>query len=578
MEEKFALVKHASLNTLLSHRLLCVAFCLWATGGCSITGSKTVWRQPEFAEPNADNVSNWRLVSAEDSYAVAAHLEDEGRPDCVDRYYQAAVSSWRVLERELTTAGKTSSRATDLHRSAVAKLLITGQRFGRWDPCHGLTISTCSGTTVLPTSFQGFTWGPEEFHYLKPAGDYDSANLSHAYRDSGLGVPLVVVRHVADPQPFTQDKQPFAATALLRPDEEKSGFQLEFYDPLREANLVVAGRQVSLARDLTAPFAFASQGEDRQWLDDFLRPGSTGERDGLFMIEPYQPGKIPVILVHGLLSDKATWADLANEFRAHPDLNDRYQWWGFQYATGDPFLTGAAVLRRQLAQVRRTYDPMRGDPALSQMVLIGHSMGGLVAKLQVTESGDSLWQSVARQPLATVSTSEETRQRLQEAFFFQSSIDVTRVIFIGTPHQGSAWARRPVGRLGSALVKPSSQSEARHSQLVNDNPELFRKELSKRFPTSVDLLDPKSPLLAATATMPFSAFVSLHSIIGQGQTTWRGESSDGVVPVASARLLGVASEITVDAKHEALHRAPATVAEVERILREHSRQNTVSYR
>jgi len=543
--------------------------------GCSITRSKSVWRQPTFAAPDADGLRNLSLVAAEDSYAVAVQLEADGCPECVDLYYDVAIRVWPVIERQLASAGKTSPRPTDLYRSSVARLLITGQRFGRWNPCHGLTINTASGTRVLPTSYQGFTFGPEEFQRLEPAGDYDTPNLSHAFRSHGLGVPLVVARHVKDPQPFTQNEQTFAATALLKLDAGKSGYQLEFYDPLREATVDVAGCSVPLARDLTAPFALASVKEDRQWLDDFLRPGATGDRDGLFMIEPYQTGKIPVIFVHGLLSDKTTWADLANELRAHPSLNDRYQWWGFQYATGDPFLTGAAVLRRQLVQIRRTYDPMRQDLALSQMVLVGHSMGGLVAKLQVTKSGDHLWQSAARQPLASVHTSAKTRQQLQEAFFFHPSIDVTRVIFIGTPHQGSAWARRPIGRLGSMLVKPSPQIESQHSQLVSDNPELFRDELYDRFPTSVDLLEPESPLLAATATLSFSSLVALHSIIGQGQTTWNGESSDGVVSVASARLVGIASEITVDAKHEMLHRDPATVAEVVRILREHLRRSSV---
>ncbi len=574
-EETFATVKDTSLNTLLVRRVLCAALSLCITCGCSITRSKSVWHQPDFSEPNADSLANFSLVAAEDSYAAAVQYEADDCPKCVDLYYDAATRAWRALERELTTAGKASSRAAELHRSAVAKLLITSQRFGRWDPCHGLSISTRSGTTILPVSFQGFTWGPEEFQQLLPAGDYEAPNLSRAFRDRGLGVPLAVVRHVANPQPFTQKEQTFAATALLRFDETRTGYQLEFHDPLRAPHLIVAGCQVPLARDLTAPFALASEGEDRQWLDDFLRPGATGARDGLIMIEPYQPGKIPAIFVHGLLSDTMTWADLANELRAHPDLNSRYQLWAFQYATGEPFLAGAAMLRRQLVQIRRTYDPLRLDPAMSQMVLIGHSMGGLVAKLQVTDSGDRLWQSVARQPLTTVRTSEETRQQLQEAFFFRPSIDVSRVVFIGTPHRGSAWARRPVGRLGSALVKPTDESKTQHSQLVGDNPSLFHDELRTRFPTSIDLLEPQSPLLGATATLPFSPYVALHSIIGQSQSTWRGEPSDGVVPVASARLLGVASEKTVEAKHQVLHRDPATVGEVVRILREHWQHTVV---
>ncbi len=410
---------------------------------------------------------------------------------------------------------------------------------------------------------------------MQPCGDYESPKLSQAFRSRGLGVPLVVERQTNAPQPFTQREQAFAATAVLRSNADGTGALLEFYDPLRVTTVEMSGRQVALARDLTAPFAFAARNEGRQWLDNFLRPGSAGAGDGLFMIEPYQPGKIPVVFVHGLLSDPFTWVDLANELRARPDLNARFQWWGFRYATGEPFFTSAAVLRQQLVELRRKYDPAASDPALSQMVLIGHSMGGLVAKLQVTESEDRLWRAAARQPFATMVTTEETRQILAEAFFFQPSSAVKRVLFIGTPHRGSNWARRPAGRLGSALVKPSEEADQRLRQLQRDNPNLFRDELRDRFPTSIDLLEPQSPLLNATASLPFSRGVCLHSIIGTGKPSWGGEPSDGVVPVASARLVGVASEIEVDAKHEALNKDPATTVEVIRILREHLRQSSI---
>ncbi len=548
--------------------------CLAVGTGCtSLAGKKTVWQQPCYAPPDPDGVRNWSLALAEEHYAAAVQSESADCPNCVDLYYQAAIASWPVLERELSKSGKTSVRSAELHRSAVAKLLVTAQRFGRWDPCRGVAISSQCGTTLLRTTYQGFTWGPEEFQQLQPAGEYAAPSLSRAFRNGGLGVPLVVMRETACPQPFTQKERTFAATAVLRPDETQAGYQLEFHDPLRESTTVVAENLVPLAQDITAPFALASQGNDRQWLSYFLVPGVAGDRDGLFMIEPYQPGKIPVVFIHGLLSDPATWIDVVNELRAQPDLNNRFQWWAFRYATGEPFLTSAARLRRELVQLRQVYDPTHSDPALSQTVLIGHSLGGLVAKLQVTQSGDLLWRSAANQPLATVVTTPETRRNLQEVFFFQPSMAITRVVFIGTPHHGSPLARRPIGRIGSALVEPSEQSEARHSQLASDNPDLFRPELQLRFPTSIDLLEPESPLLAATREMPYSPMVSLHSVVGYGQYTWKGVPSDGIVPVPSARLFGVQSERDVEAKHETLHRDPATITELARILRVHLCQN-----
>jgi pimeloyl-ACP methyl ester carboxylesterase len=334
-------------------------------------------------------------------------------------------------------------------------------------------------------------------------------------------------------------------------------------------NTCVANRPVALARDITAPLAYASLGNDREWITDFLQPGTNNAKDGLMMIEPYQPGKIPVLMVHGLLSDPSTWADLANELRAHPDLNDRYQWWAFRYASGEPFLRSAGELRRQLVEVRETYDPQRRDPALSQIVVVGHSMGGLIAKLQVTESGDRLWNSTAKIPLASVRTSEQTRQQLQSEYFFRPSSDITRVVFIGTPHQGSVWAQRPVGRIASAMVETPPEREAQFKQVMRDNPGASRNISDGRFPTSIDLLKPSNELLVATAQLPYSDRVRVHSIIGTRRTTWKGEPSDGVVPVSSARLLNVTSEKLVDEVHTDLQRNPESVAEVIRILRIH---------
>ena len=139
------------------------------------------------------------------------------------------------------------------------------------------------------------------------------------------------------------------------------------------------------------------------------------------MFEPYQPGKIPLVFVHGLLSDPFTWANLANEIRARPDVLQRYQLWAYEYATGEPFLKSAAVLRRQLHEVQLQMDPSGSDAALSGVVLIGHSMGGLVSKLQVTYSGNQLWESVSCLPFESIVTTPATRMDLAESFFFDPS-------------------------------------------------------------------------------------------------------------------------------------------------------------
>jgi len=371
-------------------------------------------------------------------------------------------------------------------------------------------------------------------------------------------------------------EQIFAATAVLRPinsvNSTDEAFKLAFYNPLYQPSIHVGDAEVPIAGDITAPIAYLLDHQDREWLTNFLQPGHTDQERGLQMFEPYQRGKIPIIFVHGLLSDPSTWADLGNELRSHSEITSRYQFWTFSYNTGAPFLRGAATLRRQLREIRMTLDPNGTDPALSQIILIGHSMGGLVAKLQVTSSGDRLWSSVSNQPLHSINSTPETRRRLADDFFFEPSPAVARVIFVATPHRGAGAAQRLIGRIGSALAGVSAEDEAQHEKLIQANPGVFSRELRRRIPTSIDLLEPNSQLLNSVLTLPIRPGVEMHSIIGGGYWSLTGGSSDTVVPVSSARLINVSSEVLVHAKHMEVHQEAITVHEVMRILDEHGTQ------
>ena len=161
--------------------------------------------------------------------------------------------------------------------------------------------------------------------------------------------------------------------------------------------------------------------------------------------------------------------------------------------------------------------------------------------------------------------------------FFNPNPQIARVIYIGTPHLGSGMARRLVGQLGSALVEPAPEAAARHEQLVRDNPDAFNEEFLRRLPTSIDLLEPSSPLLLATSRLPYRPGVQAHSIIGEGSYTVGSGPSDGVVPVCSARLHGAASEKLITACHARQPGNDAVIAEVMRILREHAQSIAITY-
>jgi hypothetical protein len=260
---------------------------------------------------------------------------------------------------------------------------------------------------------------------------------------------------------------------------------------------------------------------------------------------------------------------MMNEMSGRPDLLAKFQPWSFEYPTGEPFLKSAADLRKQFCELLSRIDPETSDPMLQQIVLVGHSMGGLISTAQTTASEDYLWSSIANQPFENVLISPRYRDRLHSAFFFEPSPAISRVVYIGTPHRGSSVARRAIGKIGSLLIQETpSQTEA-HQKLIAANPGVFKDEFRNRLPTSVDLLSPDSKLLQALRTLPRNPGVIVHSIIGDCCWTIHDGPSDEVVAVNSARTYNAASESIVDAKHTELTQDAYVIKDVFEILSQH---------
>ena len=212
------------------------------------------------------------------------------------------------------------------------------------------------------------------------------------------------------------------------------------------------------------------------------------------------------------------------------------------------------------------------DPALDHMVLVGHSMGGLIAKAQISCSGDCMWRSIANRPLSQIVATPEMRNSLQEQFYFAPQPAIRPVVFIAVPHGGSTLATRCIGQVGSCLVSPEDEAKARHRQLMADNPGVFSGEMRRRIPTSIDLLESRSKILQALYHLPVNPHVTMHSIIGNGRYSIHEGKGDGVIGVPSARHRGVASELLVPASHTDIHERSETICEVWRILCEHHEQ------
>jgi len=538
-------------------------------------------------EPNRENV----YALAELAYVGAKRAERTSRSGQALKLYGSAVlHGYRYLfdanyARASSPFDPEFRRACDLYNSALEGMLRIVKDQGKLLPGSSQVIQTANHECRLEIQLKSKSWHDEDFHHFKFVSDYEVHGLRNHYHNYGLGVPLIAVRSkhedMTPGEEFYPQDLSFPITAFLRVNTETSAGEptqhavLELYDPLDQPTVQIASAEVPLETDLSTPLAHTLS---QPALDDsklstlgLLKPEKAKSLSGLYMLEPYQHDKIPVVMVHGLWSSPATWMEMFNDLRSDPQVREHYQFWFYLYPSGQPFWFSAAEMREDLAHMRQSLDPGKVYPALDQIVLVGHSMGGLVSKLQTVDSGNDFWNVLSEQPFAEVDADPEVLTGLAHTFFFDPNPSIRRVITIGTPHRGSDFSNDTTRWLGRKLIKiPSQIMKGRH-QLLARNPGFFRPNAPLDVTTSIDSLDPASPLLPVLLTAQHGSWVKYHNVVGdspqEGFASWFDDSDgDGVVSLDSARLDDVESQITVPAEHSGVHRHPQSILEVRRIL------------
>jgi pimeloyl-ACP methyl ester carboxylesterase len=284
-------------------------------------------------------------------------------------------------------------------------------------------------------------------------------------------------------------------------------------------------------------------------------------------------------MVHGLRSTPIAWQQLTNELLGDPEIRRHYQIWHYLYPTGLPFLTSAADLRDELESVRRMLDPDGEDFATQNMIVIGHSMGGLLARTLVTDSGDTLWNSTFALPVSEIDPGLEQLPRLRRVFYFQSKPYIKRAIFMAVPHRGSKAADGLFARMVARRVRLPSGLDKLISTLRTNLPTLLRPEAAPLFdhgyPDSISVLSPTTPSLIALAKLPVNAATPFHSIMGDRGLGDGEKSSDGIVAHWSSHLPGASSEEFVPTSHRT-YESPETIVEVKRILKLHVAEHALS--
>jgi pimeloyl-ACP methyl ester carboxylesterase len=278
--------------------------------------------------------------------------------------------------------------------------------------------------------------------------------------------------------------------------------------------------------------------------------------NGIYLIEPYDPERIPVLMIHGLRSNPEIWRTLTRRILSDPDLHARFQVWHAFYPTGVPPFYTASRIRMQLNDVQARFDPEGDDVASRDVALIGHSMGGIVARALVTEDEGALWRRTFLVPPEDLAVSEERRQDFLRLLTLNHEPEIGFVGFVNTPHRGSASAEGWIGRFASSMVMLPMSFQRIFTEdpdyLPQTTPEM-RAFLMGGGPTSVEALSPRHPLLQAMADLPTAPGVEAVSVVGvRGGTECLQRpgcvATDGVVPYESAHL-GFGTEKVVRSGH-----------------------------
>jgi pimeloyl-ACP methyl ester carboxylesterase len=517
-----------------------------------------------LAKPTVGETTTSSMVEAEQDLKLASlhRLTLEARAGYYLRAADIALNTLRT--------GGAESTSREIYNEACAQLtamLRSAEGARLWNRTEA--IAAQGGVYRLrftAGSRKDGTWDPDYFDFFRTLSQVHEKIAHQEARINDWGGVVIGVYKPADPRKYFLPLVGVAVTVTadldFKPASSRAGqmvrdVTLTLYDPTRSQMIRIGGRRRALAANFGVALAYYPQPGLFLGLMAMFRPANYENRTGLYMLEPYDPDRIPVILIHGLMSVPQMWAPTASAIESDPELRGRYQFWVFAYPTGNPITLSALRLRESLARVYQLYPKTKG------MVLISHSMGGLVAQMQAVTTRRVLWDRVFRGDADRLYAKLPPDNVVKRALIFDANPRVQRIVFICVPHRGAVLAINWIGSLGNGLISLPSTLLTGAVGLAD---QIKRAAGVRRIPTGINGLSPHSPVLLGLDTLPIRA--PYHSIVGDRGRGDTPNSSDGVVAYWSSHLAGAQSELIVPGPHGSFA-LPQTIAELKRILRLH---------
>lgn len=495
-------------------------------------------------------------------HAAVRHLNEAGKITTTTEQRAALYLDAAREAAGLLDSPSSGADARRIYNSAAADLTVllrSATQGNLWN--RPLTLN--SGGTTYRLRFAKATrdglWDPAYFTDFTPADDIDLKTIQRRTRIDGIGGALVGVRKPDPLEPFSP-KVGIAAAVTAVLDFNGNDATLSLIDPTEKTKDTVAGKDRTLHADFSAPLAYYPQKSELvEGLMGALRVSQYMDITGLYTLEPYDPDRIPLIFVHGLISTPRMWRNVINELETDPVLRSRYQCLVFGYPTGNPPLYSALRLREELGKFYQLH------PGAPSAVLVGHSMGGILSRAQITTIRREDWDVLGKEKAAAFFAKVKPGDLIHRTAIFTANPKVDRAIFICAPHRGSEMAIGTLGELATRLIALPADLTTTFTGALGDSMAVITGN-SKRVPNSITGLSPTNPTYKVFDSRPIQA--AHHSIIGDRNKGDTPKSSDGVVQYWSSHLQTAITEKIVPGPHGSCE-LPETIDELRRILRLH---------
>ena len=409
---------------------------------------------------------------------------------------------------------------------------------------------------------------PDANHQQKESNKYILDPLHFSYA-SGVNPNIHKARYLA----ATFTAEPKSATSvndiLTKPE-----FVIRAYDPYKYEQIQLAGKNYPLAANFSTPYGLwlAQNNLGKAAYLTLIDRDNRLTMPHLYMLEPYNPNKKVIVLVHGLASSPEAWIRLTNDIMGDKVLRENYQVWQVFYSTNMPITESRfqiyALLKQSFAQVNANAS------AKNDAVLIGHSMGGIIARLLVSDA------DVTQKALSMMSNRQLNKYKnvpiVSQRMNIQDIPNFSRAIFLSAPHHGTAYADLWFTRAARKVIKlPGSFLTAVGDTLQSQEHDF--SDLAKQIDQGLIQNGPsdlsyKSKFMVLTSDIVPRKGLLFHSIMGNNtDSNDPNVITDGVVPYKSAHLDGAVSEKIIKGGHS-IQETPEAVLELRRILRLHLMQ------